>query len=509
MKKTSFNLSKKCVLLIMDGLGKNPKDLKNAVIHAKTPNLDRYFSQFPYIEIEASGEPVGLPKGLMGNSEVGHLNLGAGRPVRQDLVRINECIDNDRIEENEVYRELLQQIKKKKKIHLLGLLSDGGVHSHIEHIKYFIKKFSNTGVEVYFHAFMDGRDTLKTNGLKYIQDLSSSNFKFASLQGRSIGMDRDRRWEKIEKSYKTLIGNAHFTELSPSEYIQSQYDQNIFDEFIEPIMFDKESSIEDKDIIFFLNFRPDRARQITQAFNLKDFTPFDRPILPSQFICMTPYCPEELPELPIMFDKEPLSNGLSEFLSNQKVNQYKSAETEKFAHVTYFFNGGKRDPFPGETWKLVESPKDVATYDLKPEMSAHPLTKSFLEALDHDYQFYLLNFANPDMVGHTGNFEAAVKAVETVDKCVGEIVAKCLKENISVLLTADHGNCDQMIHEDGSSHTAHTNVPVPFCLVHPQLENSNLARNSSQLALKDIAPTVLHILGYNKPKNFQGIHIFE
>src|SRR5690606_25084601 len=341
-------LSDKVLLVIMDGFGMSPQKENNAIFSARTPNLDFYFAQYPLTTIEPGGEAVGLPKGVAGNSEVGHLNLGAGRPVRQDLVRINEAITQNTLKDMPRLQELIQvSLKGNKRIHLMGLLSDGGVHAHINHLKESLKILQNyPEIKVFLHAFMDGRDTSKDHGIKYTQDiLEFKNFTFASMQGRSIGMDRDRRWNKIEHAYKTMTGQGLITDVDPVSYIQNEYQKDIWDEFITPTLFDASAAIKDGDSIFFFNYRPDRARQITLAFNEKDFGEFLIPVKPGYFLCMTPYVPDECPDLPVLFDKEKISGTLSYYLSTLGKKQFKIAETEKYAHVTYFFNGGEETPF--------------------------------------------------------------------------------------------------------------------------------------------------------------------
>jgi 2,3-bisphosphoglycerate-independent phosphoglycerate mutase len=500
------------LLLILDGFGHSENTQKNAIKAAHTPHLDSLFAHYPFTTIEPGGEAVGLPKGVAGNSEVGHMNLGAGRPVRQDLVRINEAIRLNTLKEMPRLKELITTAQNgSKRIHLMGLLSDGGVHSHIDHLKAFLDIFKNyPELKIFFHAFMDGRDTPKTNGLKYLQEiLPSKDFTFASMQGRSIGMDRDRRWEKIEQAYRCLTGQGLISSLAPTDYIQQQYQQNIFDEFIEPTLFQVEAAIKSEDCVFFLNFRPDRAKEISFAFNDPDFTYFTNNIRPAYYLCMSPYVNEELPHVPILFDKEKIRGGLAEYLSEKNYTQFKIAETEKYAHVTYFFNGGEESPFQGEQRVLVESPREVATYDLKPEMSAAEVTEKLIHALTQEkHTVYVCNFANPDMVGHTGNFEAAVKAVEYIDKCVAKISEVCLKQNIALLITADHGNCDQMEYADGSPQTSHSDAPVPFCLIHPKLKEQEI-KITPNCALKDVAPTILHLLGIEQAPHFTGTSIFK
>lgn len=497
------------LLVICDGMGHSDNTVKNAVRDANTPNLDYFYKNHPYALVEPGGEAVGLPDGVAGNSEVGHMNLGAGRPVRQDLVRINEAISNDSFKSLLEYKKLIEVTKKNtKRLHLLCLLSDGGVHAHIDHLKVIATYLKDEPeIEVFLHAFMDGRDTPKTNGLKYLEDIeASTNLKIASIQGRSIGMDRDRRWEKIELSMNTICGHGNTNDLSPQEYIKNEYRKEVFDEFITPTLFNKDWAIKDDDSIFFLNFRPDRARQISLAFNDPKFSHFIKPVSVGYFLCMSPYIDEEVPDVPILFNRENIPNTLSEYLSKKGLKQFKIAETEKYAHITYFFNGGADKPFQGEDRVLIDSPKDVATYDLKPEMSAPLVLENLLKALDNkDYSFYLVNFANPDMVGHTGNYQAAVKAMEVVDNCLGKLYQKCQDNNISMLITADHGNCDQMVYEDGSAHTSHSKAMVPLIL----LQNNSLTfQQNKKYALKDIAPTVLKLLNIEKHPQMSGEAIF-
>lgn len=507
-------ISSRALLVILDGFGHNPQDLKNAVKHAHKPNIDECFAHYPFTTIEAGGEAVGLPKGVSGNSEVGHLNLGAGRPVRQDLVRINEAITKKVFETMPRLQEMIDVAKAgSKRIHLLGLLSDGGVHAHIEHLKEIIRILSHhTELTVYLHAFMDGRDTGKDKGINYIEEIMhTQGLKFASMQGRSIGMDRDRRWEKIEHCYKMLTGKGEHSSLTPQEYILSEYKKGLFDEFITPALFINEGAINSEDCVFFFNYRPDRAREITLAFNDPAFHEFHVDVHPKYFLCMSPYVQDELPNLPILFDKEKIKGTFADFLSHAGKKQYKIAETEKYAHVTYFFNGGEEKPFEGEERCLVPSPKEVATYDQKPEMSAFTVTENLLQKLgDKSISVYVVNFANSDMVGHTGNYEAAIKAIEALDKCIALLKEKCAQEGVTMLITADHGNADQMIYPDGSVHTSHSDALVPFCVVHPKLRDAKLELNPEIVvrALKDVAPTILKILNIPKPEIFTGDSVF-
>lgn len=507
-------LSDKVLLVIMDGFGVSSNRHNNAIFTAKTPNLDTFFSEYPLTTIEPGGEAVGLPKGVAGNSEVGHLNLGAGRPVRQDLVRINEAITLDTLKDMPRLQELITKTQQgTKRLHLMGLLSDGGVHAHINHLKEILKILKNyPDIKVYLHAFMDGRDTSKDQGVRYTQEiLEFDSFTFASMQGRSIGMDRDRRWNKIEHAYKTMTGQGLVTDLDPVSYIKSEYQKDIWDEFITPVLFNPEGAIKEGDSVFFFNYRPDRARQITLVFNDKNFEEFLVPVKPGYFLCMTPYVPDECPDLPVLFDKEKISGTLTYYLSQLGKKQFKIAETEKYAHVTYFFNGGEETPFEGEDRVLVPSPREVPTYDHKPEMSACEVTDELVKRLnDPSYSFYLVNYANADMVGHTGNFDAAVKAVETVDLCVGRLFEACQKNNITLILSADHGNADQMTYEEGGVHTSHSSAEVPFCVVHESLKGKKGIVNPELKikALKDVAPSVLYYLGLEQAPDFTGKPIF-
>jgi len=512
MSKVLFGSAKRVLLVICDGMGFSDNETNNAVKDAKTPNLDSMISTYPNTTIQPGGELVGLPKGVAGNSEVGHMNMGAGRPVRQDLVRINEAISVDTLKNMELMKQLISKAQSgSRRIHLMGLFSDGGVHSHIKHLKSILDILRTKDVEVFFHAFMDGRDTPRQNGLKYIKELEAhGGFTFASMQGRSIGMDRDRRWEKIQQAYDMMTGLGSKTDVTPAEYLESEYAKDIFDEFVTPVLFNEASAIKSEDSVFFINFRPDRAKQISQAFCDKNFEYFNNTIIPDFFLCMSPYIDEEFPEVPILFNREKVKGTLSEFLSKSNLKHFKIAETEKYAHVTYFFNGGEEKPFEGEERVLVNSPKDVATYDLKPQMSAPIVLEKLSEKLnDESFCVYIVNFANPDMVGHTGNYPAAVKAMEYVDHCLGNLRDICLKNNISMLITADHGNCDQMTYPDGSPQTSHTNAEVPFALIQAGLENSKVDISTTDTALKDVAPTIVHLLGLDKPKEFTGNSIFQ
>lgn len=504
-------LSNRVLLVIADGLGINETSSRNAVKAANTKNLDFIRSHYPSTEIEPGGEAVGLPKGVAGNSEVGHMNIGAGRPVRQDLVRINEAIKNDTLKDMPKFKEMIEKAKAgPKRIHLMGLLSDGGVHAHIDHLKSIIDSIDDD-IQVYLHAFTDGRDTSKTSGVNYIEEIENhGGFKFASMGGRAIGMDRDRRWEKIEKAYNAMTGKSGVSNTTPLEYLKSNYEKEVYDEHIEHVLFIEDGAIKSEDCMFFINFRPDRARQISLAFTDPKFDHFKNDVRPEYFLCMSPYIEEEMPSVPVLFTRENIKQTLSEYLSQKGLKQLKIAETEKYAHVTYFLNGGAEKPFEGEDRVLVESPRDVATYDLKPEMSAPEVCSKLNDKLkDKSYSLYVVNFANPDMVGHTGNFDATVKAIEVVDNCLGELMKTCEEENITLLLTADHGNADEMEYDDNSPHTSHSKALAPFSVFHPKLKDKKLELGSKDNALKDIAPTILNILDIDAPREFEGHSIFK
>jgi 2,3-bisphosphoglycerate-independent phosphoglycerate mutase len=509
--KSIHGLNKRVLLVILDGFGINPKDNKNAILHAKKPNIDSLMANYPMTTIEPGGVLVGLPKGVPGNSEVGHMNLGAGKSVRQDLVRINEAIENDTLRQMPELQALIKYAKKNSnRIHLMGLLSDGGVHSHINHLKELVKILAAEKIELCLHAFMDGRDTAQDVGVKYVAQVAEiPELRFASMQGRSIGMDRDRRWEKIKVGYDCMIGKGHTTNLSPLSYLENEYAAGHFDEFVTPVLFDESLAIKNEDAVFFFNYRPDRAIQITTAFADPKFKEFTSIVRPGFFLCMTPYV-QDYVSLPILFNKEKLKGTLCEYLSVLGKKQFKIAETEKYAHVTFFFNGGDKTPFPGEEQVLISSPKEVATYDLKPEMSAYLVCDRLEQALsDHSYDLYVVNFANSDMVGHTGNYEAAIKAIEALDVVIKRLMDKCTQEKVTMLVTADHGNSDQMAYENGDIHTSHTEAVVPFIVFDPRLKNEKLESGGTPLALKDVAPTILHIMGVPQAPEFQGTSVFK
>lgn len=510
--KSLHGLNKRVLLVILDGYGINPNDQKNAILNAKKPNIDFLMEHYPTTTIEAGGLVVGLPKGVPGNSEVGHMNLGAGKSVRQDLVRINEAIQNGTLKDMPELKNIIAFAKShSNRIHLMGLLSDGGVHSHINHLKALIKILSAEGIQLCLHAFMDGRDTARDSGVNFVKEMTEvKEIKFASIQGRSIGMDRDRRWNKIKHCYETLIGKGATTTLSPVEYMEKEYKEEHYDEFITPALFDKNLAIKPDDATLFFNYRPDRAIEITLALADPKFSEFEVSVRPGYFLCMTPYV-QEYVDLPILFDKEKLRGTLCEYLSSYGLKQFKIAETEKYAHVTYFFNGGEKVPFQGEEQVLIPSNREIATYDLKPEMSAYLVLERLEKALlDPSISFYVVNFANSDMVGHTGNFAAAVKAIEVLDECVGRLMKVAEDQKITMVVTADHGNSDQMIYDNGDMHTSHTEAPVPFVVFDPRLKDEKLELNANgTLGLKDVAPTILNIMNLPQAPNFEGVSVFK
>jgi 2,3-bisphosphoglycerate-independent phosphoglycerate mutase len=499
---------KPVMLMILDGFGiRDEKDF-NAIKNANTPNLDYLFATYPNSKLIASGEAVGLPDMQMGNSEVGHLNIGAGRVVYQDFTRISKAIRDKSFFENQVLLEAVDTaVKNKSAVHLMGLLSDGGVHSHIEHLFALIELAKQHNVSnCYVHCFMDGRDTPPTSGANYLQQLSDfmNNLGYgtiASVSGRFYAMDRDKRWERLYEAYKVIVKGESHIYPDPVAELNNRYKNNETDEFIKPFLVNEKGIIKENDVVIFFNFRADRARELTRALNEPDFKEFDisnRPLL-SYYATMTLY--DEEFNFPVAFPPEKLRNILSEVLSDRGFKILKIAETEKYAHVTYFFNGGEETPFKNEDRVLVPSPKDVKTYDLKPEMSAFLVTEEVLKRIDSEkYDFIVLNFANCDMVGHTGVFEAAVKAVEAVDKCVGKIYNKIMSKGGVILLISDHGNCEEMVDKNGKPHTAHTINPVPFIFI-SSLKNKI---NTKDGILADIAPTILKIIGVSKPSEMTG-----
>ena len=505
-------MSKKPVMLmILDGWGVAPASDVNAATLAQTPNLDRYFAEFPHTTLEASGMEVGLPEGQIGNSEVGHLNIGAGRIIYQSLTRITKAIKDGDFFDNEVLCACMDKTKNAgKALHLMGLLSDGGVHSNINHLIALLKMAKARGLEkVYVHAFLDGRDVPPKSAVGFIKQLQEAIAgmafgKIATVMGRYYAMDRDNRWDRIEKAYKTLVLGEGNLVADPVQGVEASYEAGVTDEFVEPMVVEGvDAKITSGDGIIFFNFRPDRARQITRALNDAEFPHFERPAsaLPVNYVCMTQY--DATIDAPVAYPPEEYNDTLGEVLAKEGKYQLRIAETEKYAHVTFFFNGGVEEPNLNEERILINSPK-VATYDLQPEMSAYDVTDALLAELDKDkFDVVVLNYANPDMVGHTGVLPAAIKAMEAVDECVGKVVDKVLSLGGSVCITADHGNLEKMAEADGTPHTAHTTNIVPFILV------SNEEHKLHSGVLADIAPTMLELLNIEKPAVMTGSSLIE
>lgn len=498
MKKTKM-------LLILDGFGVGNEEVGNAITSANTENIDSYRENYPTTFLNASGLDVGLPEGQMGNSEVGHLNIGAGRIIYQELTRINKEIKEEGFFKNQAFLKAVENAKEKNSsVHLLGLLSDGGVHSHINHLKALIKLCKCNGVEkVYIHSFLDGRDVPPQSAIEYIKEIeeyteSIGCGKIATVSGRYYAMDRDNRWDRVEKAYNAMVNSEGEKYSCAIEAVEASYAKEVLDEFVVPSVILEEGNIKENDSVIFFNFRPDRAREITRAITEKDFDGFERIYKEVYFVSMTQY-DKTLTNLDIAYKPENYTNTLGEYLSKMGKTQLRIAETEKYAHVTFFFNGGVETPNSGEDRILVPSPK-VATYDMKPEMSAYEVKDKVIEKINEGiYDFILLNFANPDMVGHTGDFEAAKVAVETVDKCTGEIVDTILKSGGAIYITADHGNAEQMIDiESGEAFTAHTTNKVPFIVI----GEGEVSLKEGRLA--DIAPTILNFMNLEVPKEITG-----
>lgn len=504
-------MSKRPVLLcIMDGFGKNESTYGNAIAAAKKPNLDKIVSENPMTFIGASGLDVGLPDGQMGNSEVGHTNIGAGRVVYQELTRITKSIQDGDFFTNEALVGAMENCKKNSSaLHLMGLMSDGGVHSHNTHLYGIMELAKRSGVDkVYIHCFMDGRDVPPTSGKDYLAELYEKCDEIgvgeiATVMGRYYAMDRDNRWERVVKAYKAMTEGEGVKFDCACKMMEESYANDVTDEFIVPAVSEKAVPVKDNDSIVFFNFRPDRAREITRAFVDPAFSGFEREHLKGlYYVCMTQY-DATMPNVHVAFKPETLENTFGEYISDKGLKQLRIAETEKYAHVTFFFNGGVEKQYPGEDRILVKSPA-VATYDLQPEMSAYEVTDKLLAAIDSDkYDAIILNYANCDMVGHTGVFDAAVKAVEAVDTCVGKIVDAVAAKGGVTLITADHGNADKMYEADGSPFTAHTTNPVPFIVVGYPCE----LREGGRLC--DIAPTMLKIMGLEQPKEMTGVSIIK
>lgn len=506
------------LLIILDGWGINSDKKGNAVFHADTPYLDSLFNAYSHTRLTCSGEAVGLPAGIMGNSEVGHLNIGAGRIVYQDLLRIDNAIQDGSFFVNDALNRVMDRVKTNgSTLHLMGLVSDGGVHSQLTHLKALVDMAESKGLDrVRVHAILDGRDTPPDGGLGYIRDVhdhikGNDRAKIASICGRFYAMDRDKRWDRIQMAYRLYTAGRGVVENDPEEAIRNAYQRGETDEFVKPISLRENQQspadiVQHNDGIVFFNFRADRAREITSAFTdpgFAGFDPIDRPKV-CDYVCMTLY--DETFTLPVAFPPVHLDNILGETLSKHRIRQLRIAETEKYAHVTYFFNGGEETPFPLEDRCLVPSPREVATYDLKPEMSAFQVTEELLSRIGNGtYGFIVLNFANMDMVGHSGVMKAAVQAVATVDRCLEKIVTRWKAQGHVALVTADHGNAEMMIDHGGNPHTAHTTHRVPFILIDDDRKNVRLKEG----VLGDIAPTILQIMTMDQPAEMTGNSLLD
>ena len=508
---------KKVVLIIMDGWGKGPDSIANAIQQAHTPFVDSLFKNYPNSELYTSGGNVGLPEGQMGNSEVGHLNIGAGRIVYQDLVKINLAIQDRSLHNNAVIKDIFANAKSKNsKVHFIGLVSDGGVHSHINHLKALCDLAKENGLKnVFIHAFSDGRDTDPKSGINFINELDhhlkTSVGKIASVVGRYYAMDRDKRWERVKLAYDLLVHGAGAKTKNCVDAIRNSYNQGVTDEFIKPVVVVDENekpiaTIEDGDVVICFNFRTDRCREITLALTQRDFNEQNMHPLKLQYVTMTNY-DDTFKNVKVIFEKDNLSKTIGEVFADAGKTQIRIAETEKYPHVTFFFSGGREEPFKKEKRILIPSPK-VATYDMQPEMSANEVTDAICKELNPPFpseragdrlpDFVCLNYANADMVGHTGVFSAVIKAVETVDACVKRVVEAGLKNGYSFLITADHGNAESMINDDGTPNTAHTTNPVPLFLIDHDYKKINNGR------LSDLAPTILKMMGLEIPKEMTG-----
>jgi 2,3-bisphosphoglycerate-independent phosphoglycerate mutase len=497
-------MSKKVILMILDGWGKSPDPNVSAIEKANTPFVDSLYKNYPDADLLTDGMNVGLPEGQMGNSEVGHMNLGAGRIVYQDLAKINKAVKEDTLKNEQVLKDAFEYAKTNNKpVHFLGLVSDGGVHSHIDHLKALIKAADESGVQQSFvHAFTDGRDVDPKSGKGFLVDLdqfcSDKKTKLATVIGRYYAMDRDKRWERVKMAYDVLVNAEGEKTQNIGEAMQNSYDEGVTDEFIKPLVMTDSNNepltkIKDGDVIIFFNFRTDRGRELTQVLSQMDFHEQNMHKLDLYYVTMTNY-DESFKGIKIIFNKENIKDTLGETLAKHGKKQIRIAETEKYPHVTFFFNGGREEPFEGEQRILCPSPK-VATYDLQPEMSAYDIRDAIIPELKKgEADFVCLNFANPDMVGHTGIMEAAIKACETVDECAKDVITAGLENGYSTIVIADHGNCDTMVNPDGSPNTAHTTNPVPLILVDKDIKE---VKNG---VLGDIAPTILKMLNVPQPE---------
>ncbi|MBD1383532.1 2,3-bisphosphoglycerate-independent phosphoglycerate mutase [Metabacillus arenae] len=507
---------KPVALIILDGFALRNQTDGNAVAQANKRNFDRYWSQYPHTTLTASGEAVGLPNGQMGNSEVGHLNIGAGRIVYQSLTRVNVAIREGEFAQNETFLSAMDHVKKNgTNLHLFGLLSDGGVHSHIHHLYALLKLAKKEGIQnVYIHGFLDGRDVGPQTAKVYLEELQQQISEIgvgeiATISGRYYSMDRDKRWDRVEKAYRAMAYGEGPDYKDPFEVIDDSYENGIYDEFVIPSVITKEdglpvATIQDNDAVIFYNFRPDRAIQISNTFTNEDFRGFDRGLQHPKnlhFVCLTHF--SETVDGYVAFKPVNLDNTLGEVLSQNGLKQLRIAETEKYPHVTFFMSGGREQEFPGEERILIDSPK-VATYDLKPEMSAYEVTAALLQEIEADkHDAILLNFANPDMVGHSGMLEPTIKAIEAVDECLGKVVDAILAKGGTAIITADHGNADVLVTEEGTPHTAHTTNPVPMILTK---EGLSLIEGGK---LGDLAPTMLDLLKVAQPKEMTGKSLIQ
>ena len=510
-------MKKPIVLCIMDGFGYNPSDYGNAITAAKTPRLDEIFKNNPMTYIGASGMDVGLPDGQMGNSEVGHTNIGAGRVVYQELTRITKSIMDGDFFEYDVFMGAIENCKKNNSaLHLIGLLSDGGVHSHNTHLYAFIELAKKNGLQkVFVHALLDGRDVPPSSGVDFIKELEDKLAeigvgKIATVMGRFYAMDRDNMWDRVGMAYNAMVNREGIATDSALEAVMKSYEtidedgKYLTDEFVMPTVVDGADAISANDSVIFFNFRPDRAREITRTFVDPDFTGFERKeFFPLYYVCMTQY-DAEMPNVNVAYKPQTLTNTMGEYLSKLGKTQLRIAETQKYAHVTFFYNGGEEKVYPGEDRVLIDSPK-ISTFDLKPEMSAYEVCDAACEQiLSGKYDVVILNYANCDMVGHTGIFDAAVKAVEAVDECVGKLVDATMKMDGVILITADHGNADKMYEDDGSPFTAHTTNPVPLVVV-----GKECALKQKGGKLCDLSPTMLDIMGLDIPTEMSGVSLIE
>ena len=510
-------MKKPVVLCIMDGFGYNPADYGNAIIAAKTPRLDEIFKNNPMTYIGASGMDVGLPDGQMGNSEVGHTNIGAGRVVYQELTRITKSIMDGDFFENDVFMAAIENCKKNNTaLHLIGLLSDGGVHSHNTHLYALVELAKKNGLDkVFVHALLDGRDVPPSSGVDFVKELEDKLNeigvgKIATVMGRFYAMDRDNMWDRVGMAYNAMVNREGIATDSALEAVMKSYEtidedgKYLTDEFVMPTVVNGAEAISANDSVIFFNFRPDRAREITRTFVDPDFTGFERKeFFPLYYVCMTQY-DAEMPNVNVAYKPQTLTNTMGEYLSKLGKTQLRIAETQKYAHVTFFYNGGEEKVYPGEDRVLIDSPK-ISTFDLKPEMSAYEVCDAACEQiLSGKYDVVILNYANCDMVGHTGIFDAAVKAVEAVDECVGKLVDATMKMDGVILITADHGNADKMYEDDGSPFTAHTTNPVPLVVV-----GKECALKQEGGKLCDLSPTMLDIMGLDIPAEMSGVSLIE